>query len=150
MAASLQMLTMERLFIVCNRETFAVRLLNVQDGVSGQAGWLAAALRGVGGRRAPRRPPLLLLLPWAPGWQHRRLWGRGVPGLVAGVRGAAEPRPSVRPCVRGFTSRKFQETPREGASRGRARALSQQMCLQGPGAGREGTNLALKTFVCSQ
>lgn len=40
MAASLQMLTIKRLFIVCNRETFAVLFLYVQDGVSGEAGLL--------------------------------------------------------------------------------------------------------------
>lgn len=82
----------------------------------------------------------------APGW--------GIPILMVGVRGAAEPiHLSVRWCVRGFTSCKFQETPQEahpGRGLGAARAPSQQMCLQGREAVRKSTNLSVKTFVCSQ
>lgn len=78
-----------------------------------------------------------------------RVWGQGIP--VGGTHGAAEPCPSVHQsvpwCVQGFTSRKFQETPREahgGSGLGAARALSQQMCLQGRRAGRKNTNLSFK------
>lgn len=65
------MLTIKRLFIVCNRETFAFLFLYGHDGVSGAAG----SLHGIGGCGAP-------------GW--------GIPVLVAGVREAAEPHPSIR------------------------------------------------------
>lgn len=101
---------------------------------------------------------LLLSSTWAQGgllgdtWW---VWGQVVP--EGGMHGTAEPCPSVHQsipwCVQGFTSRKFQETPREAHGRnglGAAQALSQQMCLQGRRAGRKSTNLSLKTFVCSQ
>lgn len=64
------MLTIKRLFIVCNRETFAVLFLYVQDGVSEEAGLLrgwhgSGAVLSRGTLCLPL--PLLLCLTWARG-----------------------------------------------------------------------------------
>lgn len=154
------MLTIKRLFIVCNRETFAVLFLYVQDGVSGEAGLLcgwcgSGAVLSQGRRACSYLLPSCSAPPGHRGAARGRLAGLGIP--MGGTHGAAEPCPSVHQsvpwCVQGFTSRKFQEAPREahgGSGLGAARALSQQMCLQGRRAGRKNTNLSLKTFVCSQ
>lgn len=162
MAASLQMLTIKRLFIVCNRETFAVLFLYVQDGVSGEAGlpcgWCSSgAVLSQGRCACPYLLPSCSAPPGHRGAARGYLVGLGSGCPCGGMHGAAEPRPSVHQsvpwCVQGFTSSKFQETPREahgGSGLGAARALSQQMCLQGRRAGRKRTNLSLKTFVCSQ
>lgn len=133
MAASLQMLTIKRLFIVCNRETFAVLFLYVQDGVSGEPGLLrgwhgSGAVLSQGTRCLPPASPLSCSA--RPGhWGGAARGdlagstggsgGQAVPVPLAGVQGAAESRPSIRWFVQGLTSCKFQETPREahGGSR---------------------------------
>lgn len=117
------MLTIKRLFIVCNRETFAVLFLYVQDGVSGEAGSLGGwcGSSAVLSRGDAMPPPCLSFsarpghrggCTGAPGWQRRWVWEWGSPRAIGGrVWGCSVL--SVRWCVRGFTSRKFQETPRE-------------------------------------
>lgn len=104
--------------------------------------FVAGAVLSRGGAMPPPcLPPLLLCPTWARGGLQRGTWlaaqvglGAGVsPVPLAGVHGAAEPCLSVGACgvSQAVNSRKLPGRHIEGAGWGRARAPSQQMCLQG-------------------
>lgn len=102
---------------------------------------VAVLMRGHRVSHHPSCPARLGRRGW--GWVSLfRWWARtGLPSPVC---------PSVRPSAgacgvsQAVNSRKLPGRHMEGAGWGRARARSQQMCLQGRGAGRRSTNLAFK------